>query len=403
MRRYSMFTILMLCLAILLVDIFSYYWLGRIAEFHLPTRSKQLIDILFWVFSVGLIGAILMLKIRLDSISAVRRQRLITSLYGLTVISFVPKLIFVVVVSILFLLQLVISENISMVVIPVLGLLSGILPFVVILYAIFVSLYRFRTIRQEVEINNLPGLFKGLRIVHISDIHLGSFNRRYHILDSAVHKINHLEPDYIFFTGDLVNNFAWELEGWEPVFQKLHAKKGKFAVLGNHDYGDYSEWESNEEKAENFRKIQEFYSDTNFVLLRNEAVQEQLGNHSLAIIGVENWGKPPFHQYGDLAKALENVDGARIKILLSHDPTHWAEEVIPDTDIDLTLSGHTHGLQAGVRYKDRHWSPAKFKYKHWAGLYKEGSQYLYVNRGLGWMGFPGRIGMRPEITLIELN
>lgn len=403
MRRYSMFTILMLCLAILLVDILSYYWLGRIAEYYLSTRFKELIDVLFWVFSVGLIGAILMLKIRLDSISAIRRQRLITSLYGLTVISFVPKLIFVVVVSILFLLQLVISENISMVVIPVLGLLSGILPFVVILYAIFVSLYRFRTIRQGVELNNLPKLFKGLRIVHISDIHLGSFNRRYHILESAVNKINHLEPDYILFTGDLVNNFAWELEGWEQVFQKLHAKKGKFAVLGNHDYGDYSEWESDEEKSENFRKIQEFYSDTNFVLLRNEAVQEQLGNHSLAIIGVENWGKPPFHQYGDLAKALENVDGARIKILLSHDPTHWAEEVISDTDIDLTLSGHTHGLQAGVRYKDRHWSPAKFKYKHWAGLYREGSQYLYVNRGLGWMGFPGRVGMRPEITLIELN
>lgn len=403
MRRYSLFTIVLLCLAILLVDILSYYWLSRITELHLSPTLQTVVDVLFWFFTFGLISAIMVLKIRLDSISAERRQRLVTSLYGLTVSSFAPKVIFVLVISILYTLHFVFSEGVSVYVVPILGLLSGVIPFVVILYAIFVSVYRFRTVKQQINFDNLPTAFKGLRIVHISDLHLGSFNRRYHILDKAIEKINHLEPDYILFTGDLVNNYAWELEGWQEAFSKLQANRGKFAVLGNHDYGDYSEWVTPHEKAENFSLIQKFYKDTGFTLLRNEANLVTEEENSLAIVGVENWGKPPFRQYGDLSRALKHVNGVDFKILMSHDPTHWSEEVVNNTDIDLTLSGHTHGLQAGFRYKNRYWSPAKFKYKHWAGLYKDGSQYLYVNRGLGWLGFPGRVGMRPEITLLELN
>ncbi|MCW5518894.1 metallophosphoesterase [Aureitalea sp. L0-47] len=403
MRRYSLFTIVLLCLAILLVDLLSYYWLSRITELHLSPTLQTLVDVLFWFFTFGLISAILVLKLRLDSISAERRNRLVTSLYGLTVSSFAPKVIFVLVISILYTLHFVFSEGVSVFVVPILGLISGVIPFMVILYAIFVSVYRFRTVKQQIKFENLPQAFKGLRIVHISDLHLGSFNRRYHILDRAIEKINQLKPDYILFTGDLVNNYAWELDGWQEAFSKLDAKKGKYAVLGNHDYGDYSEWVTPEEKAENFSLIQKFYEDTGFILLRNESCLQTEEQNSLAIVGVENWGKPPFRQYGDLSKALSGANGADFKILMSHDPTHWSEEVVYNTDIDLTLSGHTHGLQAGFRYRNRHWSPAKFKYKHWAGLYSNESQYLYVNRGLGWMGFPGRIGMRPEITLLELN
>lgn len=403
MRRYSIFTIVLLCLAILLVDILSYYWLSRITELHLSPKLQTLVDILFWFFTFGLISAILVLKLRLDSISAERRHRLVTSLYGLTVSSFAPKLIFVLVISILYALHIVFSEGVSVYVVPILGIISGVIPFVVILYAIFVSVYRFRTVKQHINFENLPRAFKGSRIVHISDLHLGSFNRRYHILDRAVEKINQLKPDYILFTGDLVNNYAWELDGWQETFSKLKAKRGKFAVLGNHDYGDYSEWATADEKEENFALIRKFYSDIGFTLLRNEASLETSEEQSMAIVGVENWGKPPFCQYGNLPQALKGLNGVDFKILMSHDPTHWSEEVLSHTDIDLTLSGHTHGLQAGFRYRNRHWSPAKFKYKHWAGLYHYGSQYLYVNRGLGWMGFPGRIGMRPEITLIELN
>jgi predicted MPP superfamily phosphohydrolase len=272
-----------------------------------------------------------------------------------------------------------------------------------IVFAIFVSRYRFKVSHVNLLFENLPEHFDGLRIVQISDLHLGSFNRRYHILQRAFEKINQLDADYILFTGDLVNNFAWELDGWEAMFQELQAKRGKFAILGNHDYGDYSEWPSDEAKQENLDSIKTFFETTAFRLLLNECYLDQIGEDKIALIGIENWGNPPFQQYGDLQKAMRPASFASFKILLSHDPTHWVEEVIGKTDIDLTLSGHTHGMQAGIRFKSKQWSPAKIKYKHWAGLYREGAQYLYVNRGLGWMGFPGRIGMRPEITLIRLK
>jgi predicted MPP superfamily phosphohydrolase len=309
----------------------------------------------------------------------------------------------VIVISVLSAVNYVFSEEASQLIIPVIGLLSGIIPFLMIVYAIFVSLYRFRLNRVNLIFQKLPERFDGVRIVQISDLHLGSFNRRYHILERAFEKINQLKPDYIFFTGDLVNNYGWELEGWESLFLNLKANRGKFAVFGNHDYGDYSEWPSEEAKEENLNIIKEFYRDTNFRLLLNESYIDRIEDDQIALIGVENWGKPPFKQYGDLEKAIRAAQFAPFRILLSHDPTHWAEEVVGKIDIPLTLSGHTHGMQAGIRYRNMQWSPAKLKYKHWAGLYQEEGQYLYVNRGMGWMGFPGRIGMRPEITLVELK
>jgi hypothetical protein len=271
-----------------------------------------------------------------------------------------------------------------------------------ILYSIFKAAYRFKLHHITITHHNLPKPFNGLRIVQISDIHLGSFNYRYHILDRAILQINHLKPDLILMTGDLVNNFSWELRGWEPVFKKFSAKKGMFAILGNHDYGDYSQWESTKAKQENFNAIKQFYNAVGFKLLLNTSETISHNNEKIALIGVENWGKPPFKQYGNLSTALKPVEEIPFKILLSHDPSHWAEEVLWKTDIALTLSGHTHGMQVGFQYKNLKWSPIKYKYKHWAGLYNKGNQYLYVNRGLGWLGFPGRIGMRPEITLIEL-
>lgn len=295
------------------------------------------------------------------------------------------------------------SEKESLIVIPIIGLLAGFLPFFVIIYAIFKALYRFKIHHLHIRSELVPNSFDGLRIVHISDLHLGSFNFRYHILKRAVHLINHLKPDLIFFTGDLVNNFAWELKGWAQILEKLSAKHGKYAVLGNHDYGDYSSWATPALKQSNFESIKYFYKKIGFKLLLNSSENIQKNGLNIAIIGVENWGNPPFKKYGDLNKALESVKHIPFKILLSHDPTHWPEEVVQHTDIYLTLSGHTHGMQAGVNLKDKQWSPIKYKYKHWAGLHKEGDQYLNVNRGLGWLGFPGRLGMRPEITCIDIN
>jgi predicted MPP superfamily phosphohydrolase len=294
------------------------------------------------------------------------------------------------------------SETESLIIVPAVGLLSGFIPFFFIAYGIFKSAYRFKVYHHKVKFQNLPKAFNGLKIVQLSDIHLGSFNYRYQILNPVVEKINRLKPDYICITGDLVNNYAWELRGWASVFKNLKANKAKYAILGNHDYGDYSEWPTDDEKQENFESIKQFYKTIGFKLLLNDAEIISKNDEHMAIIGVENWGKPPFKQYGDLEKAMTSVKETSFQILLSHDPTHWTEEVLHHTDINLTLSGHTHGMQAGFQRKNFQWSPIQYNYKYWAGLYKIEAQYLYVNRGLGWLGFPGRLGMRPEITLLEL-
>ena len=403
MRSFSFFAILLLCLALLIVDSLAFYWLQSITQLLHSLFLQSLINVVFWFFSIGLITSIILLKIRLERMHPYRKQLLITSFYGLTVSSFIPKLIFVIVISILYFTNYVFSEEESLIAIPVIGLFSGFLPFFVILYSVFRSLYRFKVHRIKINFEALPANFEGLRLVHISDLHLGSFKSRHHILDRAVKIINHLEPDFIFFTGDLVNNNAWELKGWQTVLKKMVAKMGKFAVLGNHDYGDYSEWKSANAKESNFESIKYFYKKIDFQLLLNEAVSIEKNGEKIAVLGVENWGKPPFKQYGDLTNALKSVASIPFKILLSHDPSHWNAEVTEKTNISLTLSGHTHGMQAGINIKSKNWSPIQYKYKQWAGLYKHLNQYLYVTRGLGWMGFPGRLGMRPEITLIELH
>ena len=403
MRSYTFSAIVLLCLAILLIDALAFYWLKSIMEPIEPTIIKNTIFIAFWFFTIGLIISILVLKIRLESISPYRKQLLISSLYGLTVSSFIPKLIFVVVISTLYFSNFLISGEKSLLIIPLVGVFFGFLPFFVIVYAVFRAVYRFKVHQVVVKSDLLPQNFNGLRIVQISDLHLGSFNYRYHILDRAIKTINSLKPDFIFFTGDLVNNYAWELNGWEDVLKSLTAQQGKYSVLGNHDYGDYSKWESEEERNSNFADIKDFHAQIGFKLLLNEAECIENKGDKIAIVGVENWGNPPFKQYGDLQQSLQGVEDVGFKILLSHDPSHWSEEVVNKTNIALTLSGHTHGMQAGINIKNKEWSPIKYKYKHWAGLYRLGHQFLYVSRGLGWMGFPGRLGMRPEITFIELE
>ena len=402
MKSYSLFTILLLCLAIFIVDILAFYWLQSITQLITSETLKTTINVVFWIFTVGLIALIIILKVTLDDINPKRKHLLVSSLYGLTISSFVPKFIFIVVISILYFSNYVFSEQKSLIIIPIIGLFSGFLPFFVILHSVFRALYKFKVHHVAVRYKNLPTSFNNLKIVQISDLHLGSFNFKYHILEKAIKIINESKPDFIFFTGDLVNNYAWELRGWEKVFKKLEAKQGKYSILGNHDYGDYSQWNSSAEKEDNFEKIKQFYKNIDFKLLLNQSEIIKFDQQEIAIIGVENWGKPPFKQYGNLKKSLKNVEAIPFKILLSHDPSHWAEEVLQETNISLTLSGHTHGMQAGFQYKKMKWSPIKYKYKHWAGLYHKNEQYLYVNRGLGWHGFPGRLGMRPEITVFDL-
>jgi Predicted phosphohydrolases len=285
------------------------------------------------------------------------------------------------------------------------GIILASLPFMAFIWGMVKGRFNFRVEKLKVTFPNLPQSFDGLRIVQISDIHIGSFAGFKGQVEGAIDMINAQQPDFIFFTGDLVNNFAEELDGWLPILSRMKARYGKYSILGNHDYGDYyKNWSSPAEKAENLKKIEEAHAIMRFQLLNNQSVTLTRNGESIALIGVENWGHKPFPQYADFKKAAIGTENQPFKILLTHDPDHWDAKIVHKTDVDLTFSGHTHGMQFGIRIAGNElWSPAKYKYKHWAGLYQEGKQYLYVNRGFGYIGYPGRVGMPPEITVLELK
>jgi predicted MPP superfamily phosphohydrolase len=276
--------------------------------------------------------------------------------------------------------------------------LSGLL-FLGILVGIFYGRWNWKTHRVQLSFPHFPEELESLKIVQISDIHVGSFFNNHGKVNKAIDQINDLDADYVFFTGDLVNNTAAEMEGWEPIFSRIQAKKGKFSILGNHDYGDYVRWEADDHKVQNLRTLIDKHREIGFTPLLNESIQLE---ENIWLLGVENWGKAPFRQSGKLAHTLNGVPESALKILLSHDPSHFDLQVL-DTNIDLTLSGHTHGMQFGIERFGIKWSPVSLRYKKWAGLYQVGQQFLYVNRGFGYLGFPGRVGIYPEITEITIT
>ncbi len=283
------------------------------------------------------------------------------------------------------------------------GLTLAAIPFTSMLYGITKGKYNFKVKSLKLNFENLPKAFDGFKIVQISDIHMGSFDSSEAIRD-AVNMVNQQNPDVILFTGDLVNNDSREIVPFIEDFKVLKSKNGVYSVLGNHDYGDYKKWDSEEDKQENQQLLYEFQKQMNFNLLRNENVIFTKNGEKIGLFGVENWGNKPFPRRGDLDLALKGAEEVPFKILMSHDPTHWQEKVIQhQTHFDLTLSGHTHGMQFGVEIPGFKWSPVKYLYPQWAGIYQEAKQYLYVNRGFGFIGFPGRAGIWPEITVIELS
>ncbi len=262
--------------------------------------------------------------------------------------------------------------------------------------------YRHTVRKVKLRFKNLPENFKGYKIVQISDVHSGSFFNPQK-LQKAIDLINEQDADVVLFTGDMVNNYADEFKPFIPLFKSIKAKDGKFSILGNHDYGDYGAWNSREEKAQNIPTLKNYQAEAGFKLLRNENIALEKNGEKIYLLGVENWGIKPFPQYGDLDKALKGVPEDAIKVLMSHDPTHFDEVVKKHkTLVHLTLSGHTHGMQFGLDLKNIKWSPVKFKYKKWADLYESEGKYLYVNRGFGVIAYPGRVGINPEITVIEL-
>lgn len=283
------------------------------------------------------------------------------------------------------------------------GLFIAAIPFSSMIYGVARGKYDFRVNRMKLHFENLPESFEGFRVVHISDIHSGSFDSEDAIL-RGIELVNDELPDLICFTGDLVNNDSREIEPYMEHFKKLNTKHGIYSTLGNHDYGDYKSWDSPVAKEKNMELLYRYQEEMGFKLLNNEnAIIEKNGQH-IGIYGVENWGSRPFPQRGDLDTALKGAEDISFKILMSHDPTHWEKKILKHpTHFDLTLAGHTHGMQFGVEIPGFKWSPIKYIYPQWAGLYKKASQLLYVNRGFGFLGFPGRVGIWPEITVFEFS
>jgi uncharacterized protein len=283
-----------------------------------------------------------------------------------------------------------------------LGLGLAAIPFAGIIYGMLKGKYDYTVHRHQIFFKDLPDAFDGLTITQISDIHAGSFDNP-EAVKRGIALANAQKSDLLFFTGDLVNNEATEIEPYLDIFKALHAPLGKFSILGNHDYGDYKWWRNSTEKSENMMQLKKHHKTLGFKLMLDENLEIERNGQKITLIGVENWGHG-FAQYGDLSKAMTGVARDSFKILLSHDPTHWEKQVKTlDEPVHLTLSGHTHGAQMGVEIKGFKWSPIKYRYPKWAGLYEENGRYLHINRGFGFLGFSGRVGILPEISVLELR
>lgn len=277
------------------------------------------------------------------------------------------------------------------------------LPFASFVYGMVKGAFDYKVHRLKVVLPNLPDAFNGLRIVQISDIHSGSFVST-SPLEEAVRIVNEQKADIVFFTGDLVNDRAVEVEPHMAALSKIKAPMGVYSTLGNHDYGDYATWDSAEAKRNNLEDLKKKHAQLGWKLMMNEHVALERGEDKIALIGIENWGgNLNFPKYGDMKKAYAGAENYPVKLLLSHDPSHWDKQVrLEYKDIDITFSGHTHGFQFGIEIPGFRWSPSQYVYKEWAGLYTQENQHIYVNRGLGFLGYPGRVGILPEITVMEL-
>lgn len=278
------------------------------------------------------------------------------------------------------------------------------IPFASLLYGMIQGKYNYKVLKYALEFDDLPDAFDGFTLTQISDIHSGSFDSHRKV-EYAVNLVNEQQSDVILFTGDLVNNMAEEMADWKALFSTLQAPEGVFSVLGNHDYGDYVTWESKEAQAKNLQKLKNIQREMGWNLLLNENSIIEKSGERIALVGVENWGENGFKKAGDLDKACVGISEKDFKILMSHDPSHWQSVVKHDPrNFQLTLSGHTHGMQFGIEIPGiLKWSPIKYRYKNWAGIYEEFGRYINVNRGFGFLGYPGRVGIWPEITVIQLK
>lgn len=418
MRNNPFLAILIFSAIILLADFYAYRGVKKLIR-DLNKKWKVIIGILFWLIPVLVIAGLILVPMLRKQIPPAEFLLYFHFISGTFVLFYVPKIIFNLFNFIDDLLKggikllgkkkkNEVSEDKSKKItrsqfLTRVGIITAGIPFLSIAYGIVWGRFDLTVRKVKLGFNNLPQKFNGLKVVQISDFHIGSLLNHESFVDEAIDKINSLNPDLILFTGDMVNNVAEEMDKFVSVLAKLKSKYGNYSILGNHDYGEYVPWDSVEAKRANLEKLKNHQKKSGFDLLLNENRKIKIDEQEIELVGIENWGLPPFPQYGDLNKALVDVNNDSFKILLSHDPTHWDEQVLGHTNIDLTLSGHTHGAQFGIEIPGWRWSPVNVRYKRWGGLYTEGAQHIYVNTGLGFIGFPGRVGMPPEITFFELE
>jgi len=338
--------------------------------------------------------------IRMENTPNAFKPNLFYPIFGLIVLFFIPKIN----ISIFYLL-----DSLSFVIIKkhlfinYIGIGISTLLFLFIAHGMTINKTNFQVRKQIITSSKIPASFNNFKIIQISDLHIGSFHNNINAVTKIVNIINQEEPDLIVFTGDMISNYAEEVDEFIPELSKLSAKYGKYAILGNHDYSDYVKWKTKELKEQNLKNLEEKHSKIGFELLNNENKNIVINNDTIQLVGVENWGLPPFPQHGKLKESTQGLDENKFTVLLSHDPSHWRAEVLKFPFIDLTLSGHTHAMQFGIEIGSWQFSPVALKYKEWGGIYSQGKQKLYVNRGTGYIGFPGRVGIRPEITLFVLQ
>ncbi|MBS1526220.1 MAG: metallophosphoesterase [Bacteroidetes bacterium] len=390
MRKRVPFILLLLVLA----DIYFFQAIRTLT-------ASIVIHTAYWLFDLALIVATLF-AFRLPR-SHKNVLRLISILMALLLLSLVPKV---------FAMPVLLAEDISRlfrgfppraVWVSHVAMVVAAIPFLALLYGLTFGRHFYRVKKETLFFPDLPDAFDGFTITQISDVHSGSFTSEKGV-SKGIRIVNEQQSDIILFTGDLVNNKAVEMDPWISHFAELKAPCGKFSVLGNHDYGDYIRWKSKAQKQANLERLKQVHTEMGFRLLLNESVAVERKGQSIALIGVENWGKGGFHKYGDLKHATAAVPAEAFKILMSHDPSHWEAVTLQHHQhVHLTLSGHTHGAQFGIELFGWKWSPIKYIYKQWAGLYEEDGKYLYVNRGFGFLGLKGRVGMWPEITVITLK
>jgi predicted MPP superfamily phosphohydrolase len=404
MKRRSLIIIFAVLLSILLTDFLVYMQTARIISQFSNSTLVYILKLTYWAILPLFATCFFFIWKKLYTRQRKSSSGIMFRLAGIFILIYIPKILFAATLLLLEIITLfchLFLKEYPLDFIPGIGIsLSGI-AFMFILYGITLGRFRFKIRRIKLPFKTLPDAFDGFKAIHISDLHTGSLQGNQHRFTKAIRLINEEKPDLIFFTGDIVNEFSEELEGWENVIGQLHAEYGKFSVLGNHDYGDYYPWKNIEEKQKNLKRIIDWEKKMGFKVLMNESAAVIKNGQEINILGVENWGLPPFKQYGRLELALGGTENSAFKILLSHDPSHWDAEISGKTNIDLTLSGHTHGFQFGIRTKTCRWSPVKWIYPRWEGLHRSGDQFLHINTGLGYIGFPGRIGMPPEITVIS--